>query len=149
MHVNSRAVFGLDYCDLEEKEYHEEEEVMLEQAERQRERDWVYHVNGDGTNQDTLLCCRVWSECRAVHKPRPRLRSHTSWFASWSPSHRSQSTDSMTTTPPTAHALQTPTNTRTNTHDMGMRNEGGREGGRGWSIPSQARGLDNERNMRY
>lgn len=81
-----------------------------------RQRDmlvWVYHVNGDGTNQDTLLCCRVWSESRDIHKPLPRFRLHTSWFESWSPAHRSQSTDSMTTTPPKAHALQTPTNIRT------------------------------------
>lgn len=82
---------------------------------RQRVRMWVRHVYGDGTNQDTLLCCRVWSVSRALHKPGPRLRSHTSWFVSWNPAHRSQSTDSMTTTPPIDHALQTPTNIRTNT----------------------------------
>lgn len=101
-----------------------------------RQRGRVYHVYGDATNQDTLLCCRVWSEPRAVRRPGPRLRPHTSWFASWSPAHRSRSTDSMTTTPPTAHALQTPTDTRTNTtRGWGMR---GKRKGEGRSIPMQA-----------
>lgn len=41
------------------------------------------------------------------------------------------------------------THKHTHKHNMGMRNEGGRERGRGGegSIPSQAGGLENERNM--
>lgn len=116
---------------------------------RETQSGWVYHVDGDGTNQDTLLCCRVWSESRAVRKPRPRSRPHTSWYASWSPAHRSRSTDSMTTTPPTAHALQTTHghDAQTHTHDVGMRNERGRGGGgRGMEHPVAGRRV--ERNKR-
>lgn len=98
------------------------------------QREQVYHVYGDATNQDTLLCCRVWSALRAVRKSGARLRPHTSWFASWSPAHRSQSTDSMTTTPPTAHALQTPTDTHKHTiHGWGM--AGKRKGWAAWEHP--------------
>lgn len=99
---------------------------------RERERVLVYHVNGDGTNQDTLLCCRVWSEPQAVHKLQPRCRPCTSWFVSWSPAHRSQSTDSMTTIPPTAHALRTPTNMthkKTRHGDEGWERKGRRRSG--------------------
>lgn len=100
---------------------------MSSLIQQERERVLVYHVNGDGTNQDTLLCCRVWSEPQVVHKLQPRCRPCTSWFVSWSPAHRSQSTDSMTTIPPTAHALRTPTN-MTHKKTWGMRVERGKEG---------------------
>lgn len=90
---------------------------------------------GNATNQDTRLCCRVWSASQAVGMPGPRSRSHNSGSASWSPAHRSRSTDSMTTTPPIAHALQTPTDTRTKT----TRGWGMRSAREDQSIATQAR----------
>lgn len=85
---------------------------------KKKKKKMVHHGNGDGTNQGKLLCCRVWSESQAVHRARPRLHPYTSWFEFWSPAHRSQSKDSMMTTPPTAHALQIPINS-TDTHTNG------------------------------
>lgn len=109
----------------------------------------MLNVNGDGTNQDTLLCCRVWSGPRAVCRPEPRLHLHTSWFVSWSLSHRSRSTDSMTTTHPKAHALQTPAGTmHKQTHKMGMRSrENGVGGGEGCHVAGEE-GLENEREIK-
>lgn len=111
---------------------------------REKERSRLHHVNGESTNQDTRLCCRVWSESQAVGMPGPHSRSHSSGSVSWSPAHRSQSTDSMTTTPPTAHALQTPTDRRTKTTcGWGMRSAQDER-----SIATQAEASENDRNMR-
>lgn len=69
------------------------------------------------TNQGTQLYCRVWFAPRALHRPCFHAGgAHRSCSGSESHGHTWLSTSSRKTTPPTAHALQTPTKP-----PMGMR----------------------------
>lgn len=64
---------------------------------------------GNDTNQDTQLYSRVCSAHQDLGRPRLGAQGQrSSCSESENPCHTRPSTDSMQTTPPTGHALQTP-----------------------------------------